>query len=88
MFPPEYQPEPFLKPRDRRQTIAFYLESLRSNAQVLEELPPWHTEVRCGNTRYFLGLEGLNPSDKDTTELYNQLARIEQRGRQRSEELS
>lgn len=87
MFPKEYKPESFLKPMDRRQTIAFYLEALRSDAQTLEELSPWHTEVRCTNTRYFLGLEGLKPSDEDTTGLYAQLARIEARGRQRSEKL-
>lgn len=88
MLPAEYNPEPFLKPRDRRQTISFYLEFLRLDTQTLEGLTPWHTEVRCANTRYFLKLEGLRPSDPDTSELYNQLARMEARGRQRSEKLS
>lgn len=85
MLPAEYNPEQFLKPMDRRQTISFYLESLRLDARTLEDLSPWHTEVRCANMRYFLKSEGLNPLDGDTTELYNQLVRMEARGRQRSE---
>lgn len=88
MLPPDYQPEPFLQERNRRQTIAFYLEAMRSDAAVLEDLPPWHAEVRCNNTRYFLSLEGLKPTDQDTTALYDNLARMEARGRQRQEQLS